>query len=94
MKCTIQIYHFEHVMDPYIKWELVKQAEECRLLLKELVHFTKVGYLCYISKRGVGIKASGFFLLGVSNVEVCPRVKFITATSFLLLLFSFGRYHC
>jgi 25S rRNA (uracil2634-N3)-methyltransferase len=72
----IHVTHKEK--DPYNKWELVKQAEECGLLLKESVHFTKEDYPGYINRRGAPPKAGGTFVLGE-----CRTYKFVLCPDFL-----------
>lgn len=58
--------------DPYKKWELVKQAEECGLFLKESVPFTVVDYPGYTNRKGSGRNAGRTFPLGE-----CRTYKFI-----------------
>jgi len=65
--------HVSHkVGDSYNKWELVKQAEECGLHLKESVNFSKEDYPGYVNRRGAPPKAGGTFSLGE-----CQTYKFV-----------------
>jgi 25S rRNA (uracil2634-N3)-methyltransferase len=66
----IHVTHKEN--DPYKQWQLVQQAEECGLLLKESVHFTKVDYPGYTNRRGAPPRASHPFPLGK-----CQTYKFV-----------------
>lgn len=60
------------------KWELVKQAEECGLLLKESVQFTIADYPGYINRRGTPPNAGGVFFLGE-----CLTYKFVLGPDLL-----------
>jgi 25S rRNA (uracil2634-N3)-methyltransferase len=66
----IHVTHKEN--GPYKKWELVKQAEECGLLLKESVHFTITDYPGYTNRRGAGSNAGA-----LSSWEKCRTYKFV-----------------
>ena len=66
----IHVAHKEK--DPYNKWELVKQAEDCGLLLKESIHFTKQDYPDYMNRRGAPPRDGGTFNLGE-----CRTYKFV-----------------
>jgi 25S rRNA (uracil2634-N3)-methyltransferase len=65
----IHVTHKE--FGPYQKWELVKQAEECGLLLKGSVRFRITDYPGYINRRGAGSNAGESFFLGK-----CQTYKF------------------
>jgi len=58
----IHITHKEK--DPNSKWELVKQAEEYGLLLKESSDFSKEDYHGYVNRRGALPKVGGTSFLG------------------------------
>lgn len=64
--------------DPYNKWELVKQAEECGLLLKESVNFRIEHYPGYVNRRGAPPKAGETFFLGE-----CRTYKFVLCPDIL-----------
>lgn len=72
----IHVTHQER--DPYNKWELVKQAEECGLLLKEAVNFRIEDYPGYVNRRGAPPKAGETFLLGE-----CRTYKFVLCPDIL-----------
>lgn len=63
---------------PYNQWQLVQLAEECGLLLKESVHFTKEDYPGYTNRRGALPKAGRPFPLGE-----CRTYKFVLGTYLL-----------
>ena len=69
---TGEIHVTHKAYGPYKRWELVKQAEECGLLLKESVHFTKEDYPGYINRRGAPPRAGDTFFLGE-----CRTYKFV-----------------
>jgi len=65
--------HITHkAYGPYKKWELVKQAEECGLLLKGSVRFRITDYPGYTNRRGAGSNGGGSFSLGK-----CQTYKFV-----------------
>jgi len=75
---TGEIHVTHKAYRPYERWELVKQAEECGLRLKESVHFTIADYPGYTNRRGAGSKAGGTFNLGE-----CRTYKFVLGSGLL-----------
>jgi len=72
----IHVTHKEN--GPYEKWELVKQAEECGLLLKGSVRFRTTDYPGYTNRRGAGPNAGDSFFLGK-----CQTYKFVLGPDIL-----------
>jgi len=72
----IHVTHKEN--GPYEKWELVKQAEECGLLLKGSVRFRITDYPGYTNRRGAGPNAGDSFCLGK-----CQTYKFVLGPDIL-----------
>ncbi|XP_057841212.2 uncharacterized protein LOC131050913 isoform X2 [Cryptomeria japonica] len=77
----IHVTHKEK--DPYDKWKLVEQAENCGLILKESVNFDKADYPGYTNRRGAGPNIGETFFLGECRTYMFVLREFMTSPTML-----------